>query len=214
MTTTRAGEARRGAPPSSARAPPSMGGGGGGSWGGGVTKGRWQRTPLSDGQCTVRGSRQSGGCRRAVSPLLTLRRPPYPDTPPPLVALPPRGIVSPDGSRCSMHTTLSLPLALSLSFFLSIWLHRVAPSLLSLHHPFPVVPSPPRTRHRRGSWPIFAGEGGIRGVGAAPLVFFTLSKFKTGSWMSKEKMNASELRNNGRRSIEGEFESKLSKFKC
>lgn len=30
-------------------------------------EGRRQRTPLSDGQCTVRGSRQSGGCRRAAA---------------------------------------------------------------------------------------------------------------------------------------------------
>lgn len=37
-----------------------------------------RRTPLSDGQCTVRGSRQSGGCRRAAAaaPSTSTRPPP------------------------------------------------------------------------------------------------------------------------------------------
>jgi len=107
-----------------------------------------QRTPLSDGQCTVRGSRQSGGCRRAaavVIPLLALRRPPSSasgHSPPPRAHCTP----SPRWFVVQHACSLARPLYLAPSCRSLFPSFAVTTTFVV---PFPAIPSPPRTRHRR-----------------------------------------------------------------
>lgn len=185
-------EARRDAPPSSDRTArcrrhrwgkgslPSEGEGGGwcvcvcvckavGVWASGV-KGRGRQwTPLSDGQCTVRGSRQSGGCRRAATAAAALRRRPLPllfvsghptfahAALPPVRSPPSRRFVA----RCSMQLSLAL-------FLSGAPPHHLAPLCRSFS-PLSLLRRPLFRRlgssedaaslHHSGSWPIFAREG-------------------------------------------------------